>query len=133
MFKRLLVLLILSSTCSVLIISAHSQEDMQVVSNDPFDEPRRPPSVFRHDEHNELAGIETCNVCHHIYDDGGQLIEGESSEDQLCSDCHRLERSGTKPGLMKAFHINCKGCHKTRMKGPLMCGQCHVRRLAAEK
>jgi hypothetical protein len=133
MIKKLSGLLILLFSCLVLIISAYSQEDMQVVSNEPFDNPRRPPSVFRHDEHNELAGIESCSDCHHVYDESGQLIEDESSEDQPCSECHELERSGNKPGLMKAFHLNCKGCHKAQNKGPLMCGQCHVKRRAADE
>jgi hypothetical protein len=29
--------------------------------------------------------------------------------------------------LAKAFHLNCKGCHEQRGKGPIMCGQCHVK------
>ncbi len=127
MMKKLLGMSIPTLICLVLILSASSQEDMRYVSNEPFDNPRRPPSVFRHDEHNELAKIETCSFCHHVYDDKGQLVEDESSEDQLCSACHESERSGNKPGLMKAFHINCKGCHKAHKKGPLMCGQCHVK------
>jgi hypothetical protein len=28
---------------------------------------------------------------------------------------------------MKAFHLNCKGCHQERKKGPVMCGECHAR------
>jgi hypothetical protein len=31
------------------------------------------------------------------------------------------------PGLTKAFHTNCKGCHENKNKGPVMCGECHVR------
>jgi len=113
-------------------VSAYSQEDMVVVNDPAFDNPQRPPSKFRHDEHNEKAGIEECNECHHVYNDQGKLVEDESSEDQLCSDCHELKASGRKPGLMKAFHTNCKGCHEEKNKGPVMCGQCHVRGLIAE-
>ena len=106
---------------------ARAQGDMVLVDNTPFGKNRRPPAVFRHDEHNELAQIEACSVCHHVYDENGRLVEDESSEDQRCSDCHELEESGEKPALMKAFHTNCKGCHKQKDKGPTMCGQCHVR------
>jgi hypothetical protein len=113
---------------TVLILgSANSQEDMVFVDNDAFDNPRRPPAVFRHDAHNDLAQIEACNVCHHVYDEDGRLVEDESSEDQRCSDCHELEASGGQPALMQAFHTNCKGCHKQKKDGPTMCGQCHVR------
>jgi hypothetical protein len=111
----------------LIIGSANSQADMGFVDNDTFDNPRRPPAVFRHDAHNDLAQIEACNVCHHVYDEDGRPVADESSEDQRCSDCHELEASGGQPALMKAFHANCKGCHKQKNKGPTMCGQCHVR------
>ena len=53
-----------------------------------------------------------------VYNENGKLVEDESSEDQRCADCHELVRSGKKPALMKAFHANCKGCHKEKKKGP---------------
>ncbi len=104
--------------------SAYSQEDMTVVDNSIFDNAQRVSSLFKHDEHNDSAGIEDCSVCHHIYEDG-KKVEDESSEDQSCSDCHGMEASGNKPALMKAFHANCKGCHLESSKGPIMCGECH--------
>ena len=110
-----------------IVINAFPQEDMKFITNDAFEKTRRPPAVFRHDEHNELAQIDECYICHHVYDDNGLLVEDESSEDQRCSDCHKLKVSGGKPTLMKAFHLNCKGCHKARKEGPTMCGQCHVK------
>jgi ribosomal protein L31 len=112
---------------AVFAVNARSQEDMTVVSSEAFTQPRRPAAVFPHDAHNERARIETCNQCHHVYTDG-KLVEDESSEDRRCSDCHGLEDAGRQPGLMKAFHLNCKGCHQSQKKGPLMCGECHVRR-----
>ena len=117
----------------LILVSAYSQEEMVVISADGFDSSQRPAAVFRHDEHNEAAEIEECTECHHDYDDDGKLVEDESSEDQLCSDCHELKASGRKPALMKAFHTNCKGCHLKKKKGPVMCGQCHVRRLVVEE
>ena len=107
-------------------VSAYSQEDMELVDNSVFDTPQREPSVFRHEEHNEMAEIEECNECHHIYADGVKL-EDESSEDQMCSECHELGTSDEQPSLIKAFHTNCKGCHLSREKGPIMCGECHVK------
>jgi hypothetical protein len=127
MNKKILFIIFVPAACLIFLISAHCQEDMQFVGNDAFVKSRRPPAVFGHDEHNELAGIESCSVCHHVHDETGNLLEDESSEDQRCSDCHELARSGNKPALMKAYHANCKGCHKMKKKGPLMCGQCHVR------
>ena len=108
------------------LASAYSQEDMTVVDNSGFDNPQRVSSGFKHDEHNDAAGIEDCSECHHIYEDG-KKVEDESSEDQSCSECHGMEASGDKPALMKAFHSNCKGCHLKVSKGPIMCGECHVK------
>jgi hypothetical protein len=104
--------------------SAYSQEDMTVVDNSVFHNPQRVASIFNHDEHNDAAGIEDCNECHHIYEDG-EKAEDESSEDQRCSECHGPEASDDAPALMKAFHTNCKGCHLNLKKGPIMCGECH--------
>jgi hypothetical protein len=105
---------------------AYSQEDMTVVSNESFAHPQRVSAVFKHDKHNEAAGIEECNECHHIYKDGVR-VEDESSEGTPCSECHAQAASGNTPALMAAFHANCKGCHLSQKKGPVMCGECHVR------
>ena len=108
------------------LMPVFSQEDMEVVGDAGFSNKQRPPAVFRHDEHNEIAELEECNECHHVYEDGVKL-EDESSEDQSCSECHDEEGSGDMPGLRKAFHTKCKGCHLEQKKGPIMCGTCHVR------
>lgn len=106
---------------------AYSQEDMEEVDNSVFEKPQRVSAVFKHDEHNEKAGLDECSACHHIYKDG-KIVEDESSEDQSCSDCHQLKASGNSPGLMKAFHTSCISCHKSGKKGPVMCGECHVKK-----
>ena len=108
------------------LIPAFSQEDMEVVDCSGFTQKQRPPAIFRHDEHNEKAQIEDCNECHHIYENRVKL-EDESSEDQSCADCHDEASADKTPGLKKAFHMNCKGCHLSSKQGPVMCGQCHVR------
>lgn len=120
-----IVYIFTSAIVSVFMLaSAYSQEDMTVVDNSVFDNPQRVPSLFKHDEHNEAAGVEDCSECHHVYKDG-KKVEDESSEDSSCSDCHGNEASGNTPALMKAFHSNCKGCHLESGKGPIMCGECH--------
>ena len=126
MKKSAVVMLTSVLICAVVLVAAHSQEDMAFVDNSVFPNPERPAAVFRHDEHNEQAAIEECSECHHVYEDG-QLLEDESSEDQYCSECHAVEASGDQPALMEAFHLNCKGCHEKQTKGPVMCGECHVK------
>ncbi len=126
MKKHLLLILIFAAVLVFLMLPAFSQEEMEVIEDRGFQTKQRPPAVFKHDEHNETAEIEECNECHHVYENGVK-IEDESSEDQPCSECHSEENSDDQPRLVKAFHLNCKGCHQAAKKGPIMCGECHVR------
>jgi hypothetical protein len=127
MRKRSLTALFITLLSVLLIIPALAQEDMVVVAGDSFEKQRRPAAVFRHDDHNETAGIEECNECHHVYENGERLAD-ESSEDQRCADCHTEKTIDNQPGLRKAFHLNCKGCHQSKKQGPVMCGECHVKK-----
>lgn len=112
---------------SVLMLwSAYSQEDVEVLDNSVFENPQRTAAIFNHFAHDENAGIEFCNECHHIYEDG-KLVEDESSHEQRCADCHGVEAEGNTPSLLKAFHTKCKACHQNQKKGPIMCGECHIR------
>ena len=118
--------------CSVVVCvtlcsaPAFSQEDT-VLKVEAFGTLERPVSVFDHDTHNEKAEIEDCAACHHVYKDG-KLVEGESSEDQACSECHTLKAQGSQPGLRMAYHRQCKECHVEKKKGPVACGECHVKK-----
>jgi hypothetical protein len=124
--KKAATCIILALTVSVFVFAAvHAQDEITAVEDGAFIAPQRTPSVFLHDAHNENAGIEACNVCHHVFDENGKRVEDESSEDERCSECHELAASGRRPGLMKAFHLRCKGCHQEERKGPIMCGECH--------
>jgi len=124
MRKRGVGLLTVLSLTVFLLVTAYSQEDMEFVNNDSFPNPERVVAIFNHEAHNEAAEIDECNECHHVYEDGIQL-EDESSEDMTCSECHAIKGSQGQPALMQAFHQNCKGCHLSEKKGPIMCGECH--------
>jgi hypothetical protein len=108
------------------MMPAYSQEDITELADEAFGDRERPAAVFAHEEHNEKAEIEDCNVCHHLYE-GGSLVEDESSEDQSCSDCHTVEGKGQTRPLMRAYHDLCKACHKQKGDGPITCGDCHPR------
>ncbi len=110
----------------VAVITASSQENVKSVQDSGFKQLMRPTVPFVHDEHNEKAAIEECSTCHHVYEDGKRL-EGESSEDRECSDCHLPEGGRYPMSLVKAYHGRCKGCHNDKQAGPIMCADCHVR------
>lgn len=104
----------------------HAQEDITQVADSAFEEPRRPPVAFHHDAHNERAGIDECNGCHHAYADG-QKQEDDDSVGMECSECH-FKKDGNNPlDLIQAYHQQCTGCHADRKAGPVMCGECHKR------
>ena len=125
--KKMTVYLIMSSLVIIsLLVSAYSYEEMARIDNSDFPNPERVPSIFDHDNHNEAAAIEECNLCHHVYENG-TLLKDESSEDQRCSECHEIEPSGNSPSLMNAYHLRCKGCHMAKKIGPVMCGECHLK------
>ncbi len=122
--------LILTAATALLAAGAvrqgFSQEEIVLGEDTGFDRLQRAAVIFHHEAHNEAARIDECNECHHVYEDGVKLPD-ESSEDEKCADCHGLKPSGGMPGLRRAFHVNCKGCHLQQRKGPVMCGQCHTR------
>ncbi len=108
--------------------STWAQDEMEKIDQTAFVNPGRVQAVFRHDEHNEMAEIEACGTCHHVYE-GKELVEDETSEDSQCSECHTLKKSeeNTVP-LVLAFHKRCRNCHFEENKGPVLCGECHVKR-----
>ncbi|MFP4236943.1 MAG: acidic tetraheme cytochrome c3 TmcA [Desulfonatronovibrio sp.] len=101
-----------------------SEEDAVVIFQDnTFEQRNRGGVLFDHDEHSLFYD---CEVCHHVYDDQGNLLEGVSSIDMLCSDCHALKDEGSTPGLRRAYHQQCKNCHIQDKGGPFSCAGCHI-------
>jgi len=110
------------------------------------------PVGFDHAMHLEMA---TCSHCHHHTIGTGpanplcaRCHEGAGEGDIVaCSDCHDVHPFTVKnlkklaepklfhidkPGLMAAFHINCRGCHEEN-GGPTGCRDCHKMTEAGEK
>lgn len=123
----ILIILLAGSVVLALSNSDSSEDEPVLMDNSTFEHPSRPAARFDHDLHNEQADLEDdCALCHHVYEDG-KLIEDESSEDSLCSDCHGLKKSRENAvPLRTAFHKRCKSCHFTEKKGPVLCGECHI-------
>jgi len=104
-----------------------SDNELERIDTSVFEKPHRPGAVFVHDDHNEMAEIEDCAVCHHVYE-GDKLLADESSEDTPCSDCHGLKADlENSVSLAVAYHKRCKTCHFDSNKGPVLCGECHIK------
>jgi hypothetical protein len=127
MRKHILFIGVLLAVLSMAALTAYSQEDIEFVEDSGFASSMRPKPAFLHDEHNEKAGIDDCIECHHVYDDEGNLVEDESSEDQECSECHGAEGDEYPMDLVRHYHLNCRGCHQAVKAGPVACGECHAK------
>ena len=125
--RVLSVIGMLMFVCSVSVLAADETGKSGIYSSSLYQKKTRPFCVYDHDTHNEENGLDDCAVCHHLYE-GGKLIEGESSEDQYCSDCHGIKptKENSVP-LTKAYHLRCKSCHEENWKGPVLCGECHIK------
>ena len=68
--------------------------------------------TFSHKLHAELT---ECFTCHH---------EAKTeAEIKTCFECHGPDANA--PDAQKAFHDQCRGCHKEQAKGPTKCNECH--------
>ncbi len=79
----------------------------------------------------------SCKECHHVFRDGVNVWK-EGDPVQKCEGCHNVAKTGKalreasaaekKRSLYKAYHTNCKGCHKAQKKGPVKCTECHAKK-----
>jgi hypothetical protein len=75
---------------------------------------------FAHKKHADA--LKDCKKCHHTWKEGAKV--------KKCVDCHTKD---SKVDAKKAFHANCRGCHRTMKKagkatGPTACTKCHPKK-----
>ena len=121
--------IILATLFCLLAYSALAQAQSDIVSlqSPAFIKPSRPAVAFKHDEHNEKAVLTDCVICHHG-GKGGKMDISASTEGTPCAECHPVKPGTKATPLMAAYHKQCVGCHETKKKGPVACGECHVRK-----
>ena len=120
--------------------TANSEKDKQealsgdldtiLIDNRGYKRERKGPVEFSHLEHARDYGM-TCWDCHHEYKDGENVWVPWGTT-QRCSACHDpLTKKDNIVNLQKAYHLNCRNCHKERLKkdesaGPYReCSGCH--------
>lgn len=106
-----------------------------MINNEGWAKDKYEPAKLSHKKHATEYKVQ-CADCHHVYKDGKNVWE-EGQAVQKCSECHNVYKLGKdlreasdeekKLSLFKAYHDNCKGCHKTAQKGPVKCAECHAK------
>ena len=111
------------------VIFSHSG-DVILINNEGYERERKGPVEFTHKKH-ALDYKISCWDCHHDYKDG-QNIWAPWGVTRKCSYCHDpAKKEVTNTKLQKAFHYNCKKCHrilaeKGQESGPYRhCNDCH--------
>ena len=110
--------------------AATSSLDAFTIENTGYKSERKGPVDFTHRKH-ALDYRVSCWDCHHEYKDG-KNVWSPWEQTQQCSECHDPVKSQDKVvSLQKAFHMNCRDCHKKmeqqgRKTGPYRgCSGCH--------
>lgn len=119
-------------------IITQPQNNLVIAKTDVFGTLERPQVIFNHQKHVEAIKKEgkkeweTCSICHRIEKSKiikeGKIIETEGFTFEFPKKKVKLE----KEALKKAYHDECIGCHKERLKekkksGPITCGDCHIK------
>lgn len=105
-----------------------------VIANKTYERDRKGPVKFSHVKHARDYNV-SCWDCHHNFKEKmnkWKPWEGETK----CTECHSPQKTVKQPpNLHKAFHFNCRGCHKAMEKkevktGPFRkCYGCHEKRV----
>ncbi len=129
------------------ILITEPKEKIAIAHTEIFGPLERPQVIFDHKKHVEAIKKEgkkeweTCEVCHRPKKE--ELVRIKK-EDELIKEKKIEEKDALvfefpkkivkleKEALKKAYHDECMGCHKQKLKekkksGPITCGDCHVK------
>jgi len=106
-------LLAIVAACAFMAVTAVSFAKAPTVVKIDKCQKRKAAVTFNHEAHSKKF---ECKTCHHKWSGQG--------EPRNCFTCHGCKK-GKAPKAMKAFHKQCKGCHKAKHAGPRSCKGCH--------
>ncbi len=72
-----------------------------------------------------LANSDSCDVCHHQYDESEQKLIYVKGEERSCRDCHRESTVDNRLSMRLAAHNSCVNCHDRKKQGVTDCAGCH--------
>ena len=97
-------------------VSTDHEFDLITIENEGYSKDRKGPVKFNHVRH-ALNDKILCWECHHDYTDKKNNWSPWGTTER-CVECHMpSEDMENVPNLQKAYHLNCRNCHKT-LEGP---------------
>jgi len=135
----IITLILIGLFCSAGMLTAADTPDtlkeIIVIDGKNYKKDIKGPVNFNHAKHNVEFKV-ACTECHHEYKDGNkdENLWKKGDPVEKCSKCHDpLKKDGNVKKLMKAFHDNCKKCHKKLAaegkKAPgKKCVVCHLKK-----
>ena len=113
-------------------MASYRDLDVLMIDNDGYKKDRKGPVKFTHKKHASEYKV-LCWDCHHDFQDGKNIwvAWGETKKCHQCHDPQKKELTETK--LQRAFHLNCKGCHRELAKEKRQtgayekCTGCHIK------
>ncbi len=100
-----------SATAAVQPAAAERNLDSILINHEGYKKDRKGPVEFSHRKHALDYRIQ-CWECHHDYQDG-KNVYSPWAETKPCYSCHDpVKKETTEMNLQRAFHLNCKTCHK---------------------
>jgi hypothetical protein len=104
--------------------------DVVIIDNTGYKRDKKGAVEFSHEKHARDYDV-NCWDCHHVYE-GDNNVWAPWGETQKCMECHDpLSNENNPIKLQKAYHLNCKGCHKELQEenkdsgAARKCGGCH--------
>ena len=127
MTRKYVILPIIALTIIAAWLLPAFSADKKPVLQDPTFAPRqRPAPLFDHEKHTNYDQVK-CGVCHHHADKNGKRVDDENQDAVKCAQCHKPAPADKTTRLLRAYHQACKSCHEKVKKGPIACGECHVK------
>lgn len=129
-FKPLIYILISIFTlmgASISFPAAQPPDKVKIFNKSVYSKKRKGLVRFTHKKHVEKYGA-TCKQCHHNEKYDRKVNSWKQGDPvQSCRACHKLEGAPRMYKLQKAYHRQCKDCHKKQGKGPYKrCNDCHA-------
>ena len=112
-------------------ITGSTELDIIIIDNKDYKKDRKGPVSFNHKKHGWEYKI-FCWQCHHDYKEGENVWSAWGTT-KKCNQCHNpITEQGAAVKLKKAYHLNCKTCHKElavfgeQSSAYRKCNRCHT-------